>query len=69
MSLSDGPYGILPPSDYWKLDVGLSVRTPFNPEAGSIGVPPAESMRLFMTEGEWSTRGGVAWCSMARLCG
>lgn len=40
---ADGPYGILSPGDFFAL-----TSCPINPEVGSIGTPPVESMRQMM---------------------
>ena len=47
--VGDGPYGIQEPE--WFFTTNAS---PFNPEAGSVGSPEVESMRLYMTEEELS---------------
>ena len=45
--VGDGPYGIQEPEWFFTFR-----STPFNPEAGSVGSPEVESMRLMMTEDE-----------------
>ncbi|CAM1350477.1 glycoside hydrolase family 2 protein [Tenacibaculum halocynthiae] len=46
---NDGPYGIYNPDRYFKwLPDGFTGS--FNPEIGSLGVPPVESMRLVLDE-------------------
>jgi hypothetical protein len=47
--VGDGPYGIQEPEWFFTFR-----STPFNPEAGSVGSPEVESMRMMMTEQELS---------------
>ncbi|MDR1408634.1 MAG: beta-glycosidase [Tannerella sp.] len=60
--VGDGPYGIQEPEWFYERH-----HPAFNPEAGSVGSPEVESMRLMMTERELAQvpqtgrAGGAAW--------
>ncbi|MDR1331947.1 MAG: beta-glycosidase [Tannerella sp.] len=60
--VGDGPYGIQEPEWFFERH-----HPAFNPEAGSVGSPEVESMRMMMTESELAQvprtgrTGGAAW--------